>query len=84
MNLVLSPSKISPKVVFMTICDKLLERLKSYDESYTTRLLAPSLFPNYSSTKRTRILERLGYTWNESTNTIHLLHKKVSPKYMLQ
>ena len=66
------------------IHDKLPERLKSHDQSYTTRLLAPSLFANYSFTKRTHTLARLSYMQDESTNNIHLLHKKVGLDYILQ
>ena len=84
MNVVLSPSPISPKVAFMTIHEKLPKRLKSHNQSYTTRLLAPSLFANYSFTKRTHTSVRLSYIQDESTNNIHLLHKKVSPEYVIQ
>ena len=61
-NIVLSPSPISPKVVFAGIYVKLLERLKSHDQSYTTRILAPSLFANHSSRKRMHISASLSYT----------------------
>ena len=76
MNVVLSPSPISLTMIFIIIHEKLPEWLKPHDQSYITILLPPLLFANYSSTKRTHTLARLIYMQDESTNNIHLLHKK--------